>query len=565
MKKFIAILLALCCVLPLVACGGGGNTGTGGGGDAPVYNVEGENKTTIEFFNFNGGVGSVWLEKAAEEFAKINSEKSFGGNHKGVYVHITKDMAVDVDGMASSGYHIYTEEIRAFPNDLAARGLVYNLDDVVKDTTREGGSLESLIYENGKGALMSDGHYYGLPHYESYGTISYDYKKFDQYKFFLTDDATKGEKFGNCYFTDGNGTLGAKSKGPDGVADTEDDGLPVSLEQFITVMERIYNSGKVMPMVLSGKHTNYSTYLAAGLWASLAGKEQMTNYYNCSGPVEVCKRDASGNVLLTDEPLFDGYDYVKKPQTETIVLDATNGYRGNDMVAKYYAYGLIEIMLHEGWFAKETKNPNADHYFAQIAFLAGKPTYDNSAMLLDATYWYNEAKEKNSFKFVTGGEAATDVRVFSLPTNYYTEGAVGKPTSFIDISHCYLFVNKKIEGNAEIENAVKEFVKFLYSDTWLKNFTIETGMPRAINYTLSAEEIAKMPTFYQNLWKSRKTDGSNVIYCAGNTAAFEKHRTSLQIDLFAQGFDADGKNPYLFINKLKTAEAFNKSKLDDWN
>ncbi len=568
MKKIIAGILAICSAFSLVACGGGGGNGDGdNGGTVGVYNRPGADKTQINFINFHGGVGSNWLVEAAEEFAKNNQETSFGNNHKGVYINPIKTMSVNTDNMNSASYHIYTAERFTTPKQLATEGKLMCLDDIILDDTREGGSLDSIIYENCKGSLQgNDGKYYGLPYYETYGGLSYNYKIFDEIgAFFSTED--DGESY-DCkysnetyYFTNGSGV---KAPGPDGIPGTEDDGLATSMEELIVLMSKIKDTNQYAPVVLSGQYTNYANYFLAGMWAALAGYQQMNNYYNCTGEIEIVKLDSTGKVLDTGEDLFPGIDYIKKPQTETVTLNDSNGYLGQQMVAKYYAYAMLEIMQTEGFFSSDVDSTTKNHYDAQMAlYIGSKSNYKDAAMLIEASYWYNESEENGCFnKLALWGESEKDldVRVMSLPCNYYTEGATSQPTSFIDISQAYLFVSKNVEKDEEIKKAVTAFIQYLYSTEGLQNFTKTTGVARSIRYELTDAQYESMPNFYQRLWKSRKTDGSNVIYCAGTSNAFKSNNKRLQIHLsglpLQAGASSDG---YKSVERLKTVGQFEGS------
>ncbi len=639
MKKFIALLLAMCCVFTCVACGDDpapaphehnyseswskdanshwhactcgdkqdsaahsfvaqgevevcsvcgyekGSTAVDPAPDTPgepigTWNKPGSNKTQINFLSFNGGIGSVWLEKAAEEFAKAKANTSYATGKKGVYINISKTLGVNLDTFSSSGQHIAITERFYTPQSLSATGQLYDLTELVQDDSREGGALEDVIYESAKGGLMSDGKYYGLPHYESYGGLSYNRDRFNELGLFFTEDGEAYESdFSNntYYFGDETYELTA---GPDGDINTEEDnGLPATMEQLIVLMDYISSVKNVAPMTLSGLYKNYSTYFTAGLWAALAGTEQMQVYYNGDSnlngkevKIEVVKREGSGGIEYTNDNLFEGVSYIQKPKTEWITLDGTNGYRANDMVAKYYAYAMFQIMQREKWFSTAVTKPNLNHFSAQEQLLCGADATYEAPMLIEASYWYNEAEEAGTFtkvKKVTGkNQDEIDVRIMSLPSSVYDKDAVARPTSYIDISQCYLYVNKKIADTVEMETAVKEFVAFLYTEPQLQAFTVETGMPRAIEYDLTEAQKEAMGNFYRRMWETRKTDGSNVIYCSGTTASYVNNRPMLQIHLsgepfFGGNFEAD---TYSHVLSAGAAAAFEQcsQKKTEW-
>ncbi len=599
MKKFIALILALILIVPLAACGGGGSGDTDSGYSSAidnVYNVPGEDKTVIKFRNSGGGFGHLWIDVAAEKFAQTHQNTEFESGKKGVYIDVLDSYTFDLTSLKTASQQIVMGGFSTV-EQLAALGLLYDVDSIVKDTTREGGSIEDNMMENRKGAVTYNGKYYAVPFTEYYGGCTYNYKFFDeQYLFFADRElAATGDydvdvfdsKYSdfNEYFTNSNGPL---SKGPDGVAGTEDDGMAVSMEQFLVLMDYIKNVKSTAPMVLSGMYTNYSMYLADGFFAALAGAEKMNSYYNGTGTVECVVVDGTNRVMTTGEPLFPGITYIEKPQTQPIELNATNGWMASRMVEKYYTYALIEIMQREGFWSNDVKNTNLDHYGAQQAFLMGRGGnyQENAAMLVEASYWYNEAREVDLFdnmEFVTGKkESDLDVRQMCLPCNLYTQDAVAKATSFVDISNTYLMINNNVKDTSA-EAAVVEFYKYLLSEAQLKEYTIITGMPIGLKYdyngNYSCEALGTtytMSTFGQHLWEARKVVSSevggktvissNIVGCTGNTSSFYKNADALQLGLFSTIFKIDSSeshpSPYKHVKDNDTATCFAKCVLN---
>ncbi len=574
LKKGLALLLATCCIMPLAACGGGSENNESSGTEGE-YNVKGDNKTTIYFTNFQGGVGTQWADRAAEAFAKKYADYNFGGStKKGVYIEFVNSQQVSVSGITNSNEHILVTERFYTPRSVSNAGELYNLDEIVKDETREGGSLESVIYDDVKGQLKgANGSYYGLPHYEFYGGLTYNYNVFNEQKAFFADDSdTTAVAFKSKFsekdfkFTNASGKL---SKGPDGKANTADDGLPASVEELLVLMNYFKGRTSYYPVTLSGTCYNYSSYLASGLWSSLAGKDQMNAFHSGNGQIEVVKRDDSGNFVYTNENLFKGITYIKKPETEVITLDATNRHRVSDMVAKFYTYAIFEIMEREGYWAPEA-NKSVSHYGAQAAFLGGQRLgdYKNSAMLCEASYWMTETKDGGIFgqtKALMGKEESDfDVRFMSLPNSYYySENQTKREDTLLNIANSFLFVNNNITkpGQEDVKEAVIEFVKFMYSEEWLRDFTVTTGSFRSIDYTLTDSDYEKMnSSFYRNLAKQRTAVGSNLVSWASDTEFFHNNSSVLKLDLECVPCNIPGKFSDSMFKMFKTysgtAEAF---------
>ncbi len=567
MKRLLALILAVCCIMPVAACGGPNPDNGDDGNNEAVYNVPGDNKTTINFVVYGGGLDGEWADIICEEFAKRNAETNFGGGSKqGVYIDMERTFNVSVTGLANSTKHIITATTSSTPKTLANNGEFYNLTDIVKDTSRVGGSIEDALYDQIKPQLIAnDGNYYALPYFEYYNGLQYNRKVFNEQNALFADasDTTavpNKSKFSDVTFKMTN-DKGILSKGPDGKKGTEDDGLPASMEELLVLMDYFAQKTDYYPMVVSGACVNYTDGIVAGLWSALAGQQQMQNYYNSKGEVEIVSRDANGNIEFYDEPIFKGVNYIKKPKTEKVILDDSNGYLGSDMAARFYAFAFMEIAQQENWFSPEVSDGGISHYDAQLALMIGNkmPRFSNSAMLVEYSYWYNETLNCGNFnqaKLVGVKEEDVDVRAMCQPTSFYYDANQPEEDSALELSvHYYTFVNKNITRDADVEAAVTEFVKFLYSEEILKEITKISGFPLSLEYELTNDEINSMSTYFQHLWKLRKTDGSNIIYNSGDTKGHELNRSILA----ARSFMANASYAHIYsgIKGMKTVSFFN--------
>ena len=126
--------------------------------------------------------------------------------------------------------------------------------------------------------------------------------------------------------------------------------LTVALDELGTVMNKkrafvvtdtfLFEHGYTKPITdkLNAMGIQYATFSNVEpdptLACAKAGAEQMRNYYNCTGEIEVVKRDENGNLMFTEEKLFkgngeadDGISYVKKPVTEVITMSTLQKWR----------------------------------------------------------------------------------------------------------------------------------------------------------------------------------------------------------------------------------------------
>ena len=551
-NRILATVLSTCMILSTVgmascSIGGGGTssgTSSSGGGIDNVYNVPSDSKITIRVKNFGMGPGNLWLEETAERFAQAKKDEKYG-DKTGAYVKIEVTHNQNTGAMASDATNIFFDERASDPNALAQNGLLLNIDSIVKDETRTGGSLESNLFDAAKGGIMgTDGSYYALPHYEFFPGLVYNRKTFNSLNaYFAAEDEDNvyaySGNYGSANFV-GDATA-EKSVGPDGKSNTDDDGLPCSLDQFLILCDFIKteSDGDIAPLTVSGKYYSYyPDYLLMGLWSSLAGPEQMRNYYNCTGEIEVVERDANGNLQFTNENIFEGISYVKKPKTKMVTMkaDGSEGWMGNDMAAKYYAIAMLDVIVNEGFFS-DTASSEKDHWQTQMdVYMDGKASTNNSAMLVEGSYWYNEAGENGGFasytKYVDKDINNLDVAWMSLPTSVDTEGAVGRDACFLDCGLAYTMINGNIKNNPDLMKACLDFVAFCYSEQELKNFTIKTGITRAIKYDLTATERDSLSLYARRLWDARDNEnGSNIVAWSGDSSTFKKVKTTIKLDL----------------------------------
>ena len=583
-KRIISTALStlmLVSSMGMAACGGGGSgTGNGGGSSIDnVYNVPSDSKIMIKVKNFGMGPGNLWLEETMERFAEANKDVKYG-DKTGVYLKYEATNNQNTSAMASDTTNIFFDERMSDPYALLQNGLLLNLDSIVKDNTRVGGSLESKIFDAAKGGITgNDGSYYALPHYDFYAGIAYNRATFaDLGAYFAAEDEESIHsyscKYGNANFIDDIDAK--KSVGPDGKFNTNDDGLPCSLDEFIILCSYIKeeSEGDVSPITVSGKYYNYyPEYLLMGLWSSLAGPEQMRNYYNCSGEIEVVERDENGNLQFTDENLFQGISYVKKPKTKMVTMssDGKDGWMGNDMAAKYYAYAMLDVIEEEGFFSK-TATSGDDHWTSQMdLYMDGKAQRQNAAMLIEGSYWYNESNENGGFdayeRYVGKNRNELDVAWMSLPTSIYAEGAVGRDACFLDVGLAYTMVNKNVEANPALKQACLDFVAFCYTEQELRNFTAKTGITRAISYELSDTDKQKMSKYALRLWEERDNEnGSNIVAWSGTSDIFKLVKGRLKIDLNSGVFGNGTTKVSAMLREKSVQEAFAACSLyGNWN
>lgn len=538
-------------------------------------------KTVITFLNFDGGVGNAWVENAEKRFESKNAEKSYASGKKGVDVKIFKAQGTQNLISPGSGYHMVVLE-RDDLRGLLAEGSLYDVSAVYNDEdSRLIDRMDDFAltrYQRGEG-------FYGLPHYEFYSGLTYDRDLFN-------DKANNGVN--PLYFSDSQNDINAfetkygtgyfvtsleekKSCGSDGVYGTQDDGLPCSLQQMLILCEKMV-SLNIEPFELSGKYPNAINYLLAGLWPSLAGYDEAKVIYSfdsseCAGPdgvkgtaddglVEIVSQDKNGNFLYTEEPLFAGINYIKKPQTEWVKITLENGYLTHSLASKYYTAAFVEAIEKEGYFSDDSRDVGVSHTGAQKMFIYGTLGGKNKAkgMLVESSYWWNESNDAGNMDdyIASGGDKKRDVRWMPLPTSVnetVTEGK-GEPTVLNDAAFTSIVVNANIANKPELVSAVTDFLKFLYSDEEYVKYIETTACFRQMDGELKItdENRGNYDTFLCDLIELR--NASNVLNFCGNNKAFNQLGKTIALELELRKFKAKGNH---LISAIRT---YNSSAAD---
>lgn len=519
MKRLGVLLIAAAMSASIVGCGGSGGRGTGGGGNKKV--------TTIEFCNFLGCSGDTWIKDAAARFSELKKEESYEEGKTGVVVNVTQQKQIPFDSVDQSGYDIFAGEAKVDAYSMAKKNFLLNLNDIVEPME---GQISDVVKNSLKGP---DGGYYALPHYAWYAGASYDVGYFEDEHLYFADPSSEESRtveneFGTATFI--NGWASTKSCGPDGEKNTSDDGLPSSLQELLILCEEINTNGGRTPINLAGACLDYGFFLADGLWASMAGPEQIQTIYSLDSEgelVDLVELDENGNIVYTDEVYYtlSNGDKIMKPSIVREPITEETGYRIYDMESRYYALAFLKIALDKEWFHSDVNNGSISNLKAQERFLTRKET----AILYDASYWYSETKEVGNvqtYHDMFPGSGDPKVSFMCLPSQL--EGSVtegnGKKLAIIDIGSSQIFVNKKVENNPGKKRAVVEFLKFLYSPAELKEFTEYTGLTRPIDYDYDIDE---MDYYFQEL--NKIIARSETIYYGAESNIFKNNKAAFSL------------------------------------
>ena len=564
--KVMALLLGITTAVSMVACD---------------RNNDGD-KTVITIMNFEGGVGTQWLDDAAVRFESAREGKSYEDGKTGVKVKVESAQGTTAYITTTSGYNAVVIERQSIMQYVQS-GLLLDISDVFTDTS-SGASIESRIDEKTLGRLQgNDSKYYGLPHYEFYSGLSYDRELFDKggYYFAAGDDLNAeswtSSRYGWTASFVGNSSAN-KSCGSDGEYGTQDDGLPSSLYEMLLLCAKLAEDN-IEPVQLTGLYPNESNYLMSGLWPAIAGYDEIQTLYSFDssscvgedgvkgtaddGKVEIIKTDATtGKLLYTSENLFTGINYIKKPQTEWVTITQANGYLTNDLASKYYATAFLEILENEKWLSADSYDDSVDHVGAEANFIFGD--YNGAtpkAMLIEASYWWNESNlAGNMLDYTEVTEKTTrDIRFMPLPTSLNTTATVGngRKLTLADVGFATIVVNSNIKNKPATVAAIKDFLKFLYSEEECLAYTKSTGCTRTMDYTITQADKAVMDPFFADILTLR--ENSNVLTAGANNSIFKNNMEAFVLELdsaaFKPTFGVTTYNNYLKALREKNTTA----------
>ncbi len=548
MKKFISILMcALLCVGTcgsLIACGGGEDDGT---------------ITIIEYNIGDGGFGRAHADDLAQRFMEAKANVSYAEGKMGVRVDVNVTSTTSIASAKTNNFHVMNVSAEGPAVASAVRqGLLAPIDDVVKEKFDRRGtdlvSIEDKIPEYARAMYQGDPEadgerdYYAVPGYSYSPGITLDENAFNKNGYWLSTkeyyEETEGEgavEFYSdlmqetFYFTvptsHGNIAPEGKSAGPDQADEpTQDDGMPTTMVEFVALCEKIKADNK-SPFIVAGAYPSYQKMFAQAIFLQLLGKQQLETWINHDGgEFEVV-------VGYTNEPLFPGFSESKgkiyKPVTKKVNLTQENGFYATWSVAEYYATAFTQLACEEEWWHDQCYNTNHDQKSAMRDFMVSgfEPQIDESLMLVEMNFWYNEAKVGNipqqyESYYNADGHEERRLTWMSLPTVFYgyTDQEImdGEKTRQIlyTTNTNGMGIAAYVQDNPEIYAACKDFVQFYCSDDQMNRWTAEIGIKKVAEYEITQDTLEKMPWYAKKLGELMNTNCDTVYQYSSTSETF---------------------------------------------
>ena len=286
MKKFrtiVAASLAAIAAFGVTACGG----------KKAATEKEDPTKTYLDVGVFDAGLGTAYFDALKKDFEEYYAETSFETGKQGVVVRALKkstefNPANLVQSMKNYEPIMYILDHGDY-EEFTKQNLLADVTDVMTDVylDKDGNiaesedtatqSIEDTMIAGYSDVFKKNERYYAVPYMLSVPGIIYDADLFDTAKlYFKADGSTIGAnaadvKAGNC------------GVGPDGVANTSDDGLPVTWNDFIKLMERMRDANYYSFTWAESPTTYQISRLVNTIWANYEGYDNYMLNYSFNG------------------------------------------------------------------------------------------------------------------------------------------------------------------------------------------------------------------------------------------------------------------------------------------
>ena len=515
MKRKIKLMAILMSVVVAFGAFGVGCSNDGGGKDKDL--------TVLRVYNYDGGVGHAWLDSAIERFYTANAGKIYENGKTGFKIspYNAKD-GDPISTMRNSPYSVYFLEGLNY-HSIAKENKMLDISDLVKDNDASEGSIESKLNANTKAALTGvDGKYYALPHYQSLNGVVYNKTLFEQRGYYFAANPEQGKGGGTDTEYHGYGFVNAgdstteRTVGPDGVKDSYDDGLPSSMEEFARLVKHIVGSGDT-PFTWFSGGSSYQTSFCNALFVSLAGYDGAMSaaLLNSNGKAINIVTEFNGNEPIIEPKVITNANFTDIYQSEAI-------YRVLELVKDIF--GNINNYTNSSVDQGATSNTTLQREFLESIYNPAKSS--KTAMMLEGSYWMNEVKDSGEYDRAVDNypQIETELEVEFMPLPVQAKGSVtennGKKPTTVDALNSYAFINANVERmhGKGVKQLAIDFLKFLYSDESLRDFTVKSTVTKNVNYTLTSDDKKLIPNFSKSVINIRES-GDVVTATASNLLA----------------------------------------------
>lgn len=537
-KKLVSLISLLLCAVMMFAMTGCEDLNV----ESPIIdNVEVDTtKAQLYIANYNGGFGTEWLTNAAKRFEEKYKDVEFLPGTKGVQILISNSKTSGDTWISTADSSIneifFTENF--IYGDYISQNALLDITDVVTDNLSASTVLQSVtgsavdlgdtgtvadkLTEDQKAYYEVDGKYYALPHYLGTMGIVYDIDLFNDEKLYLAADKNNGNNGFIIRDTD------ARSNGPDGVAGTNDDGLPATFEEFYALCAYMKEKS-IVPLAWSV--SAYMNKLLDTVYAQNAGYEEYMLNYSLNG---------TSNTLLDDN--LQPMDPVEITPENAYLLARQEGlYASLDFI-----YNIVTKQLYGAQYCYSSA---MTHLEMQEEFLKSRfNAKPDIAMVVEGNWWENEAAAVWTDMEKTPGAAKSERNLGFMPMPFLNESLVGTKRTLVDANYSAAFIKAGI-AEEKIPLA-KLFLQFTSTEAELQHFTTCVGQPRNFIYDLTDEQYNSLSTFQKTVWDLKYE--ADVVYPYSDTPLYSAYPSDFRFEHFYE-------SAYLGISYAQPYQDFYKS------
>ena len=458
-----------------------------------------KSKTQLYVGVYKGGWGTEWLDDAKARFeAEYTDYQIIITPLKDEYEYsqLKNTIATDFNDMyiTACAYYNYIKDDQ----------ILEITDAVTKDMAdlgEAGKTVESKMEQTHRDFYKTaDDKYYAVPFGSSVWGLNYDVDLFEESELFIASSDGSGT---GITWTSGKQGAPAKSAGRDGEVGTYDDGCPVTWADFQALLRRMA-SRNITPFIWSNSGYKQQTLLS--LWADSEGAENFEKIKTLSGT-------------------FTDYQGTER------TLSVEKGYEINLMQGKYNALQFAQFISANGYF--ENNSGTFGFTETQDAFIDSKHKAtlgqgNRIAFIIEGGHWYNENKPyiEQTNQQLYKDEYGQSGRRFSMMPFPSFGDTVNETATYLESSHEFsMFVNAQTD-NADL---AKLFIRFLCTDESLRKTTVLSGLHRNFEYTLSQQELAQMPYYYQELYRLQSSDKVDIVSARQNNDFYIKNQNLASI------------------------------------
>lgn len=548
-KSIMAISLAAISTFSVAACTPTGPVGPGGNDD----------KTELLVYSYAGGVGNVWLDKVIARFEEAFADYSFEEGKVGVKVTPNKTKSgADLSTIQNMPEDVFFSEWIDIPA-LITQGKVLDVNDAVttplnvylEGRTTDTESIEDKLYNETKDFFtFKNNKYYGLPHYSHAPAFTYNRQLFKDKGLYFAKTPAGSDSLMSKFIS---GTNTVKSCGPDGILNTEDDGLPATWDEMFDLFDYMKKKS-VTPFVYAGKSAyGYTKYVLTEAYINLVGKDVARYNYSFD----------SGENTINIVTGWESANANALPTTGTAKVSASDSSALNRQLEKYQALSILDTMLdRDDWQNDVCDDSEAGMLDAQFEYINSYNENKPVAILIEGNYWYNEAADALYFEDARinydNYDDLNDYQIMPMPRNYKgkasnIEGVQQRKTVVTDQSDSFACINARIANDAVKVKLAKMFLAFCYTQESLAEFTETTNTVRYIKYDVDKTKLDNFGLSVYNHYEN-----SEILFPYTSHIKYVSDKKNFSLHIESNFWEGNGTgDPYNAMNgSTKTVKSF---------